>query len=115
MSKKGFDASSLFISTINNDSNSETGSEISTENSMTENNPVKPSLQKPCDSDERKSKRLNLLIQPTLFESVKQIAYVDDISVNEAVNEGIRIYVDGNKKKLSLYAVKKDISRRNLV
>jgi hypothetical protein len=59
---------------------------------------------------ETKSKRLNLLIQPTLFEAVQKIAYVKDISVNEAVNDAVRDYNEANSGLLQLYDRKKGIA-----
>lgn len=43
---------------------------------------------------EPKSKRLTILIQPSLLEAVRQTAKADGISVNESISEAIREYVE---------------------
>lgn len=46
---------------------------------------------------ESKTKRVQLLVQPSVYEQLKNLAAVSGISVNEAINEAIRLYVGGNK------------------
>lgn len=43
---------------------------------------------------ETKSKRVGILIQPSVFERLKEFAYEKRISVNEAINEAVRQYIE---------------------
>ena len=43
---------------------------------------------------ETKSKRVQILIQPSVHEAVKAKAKAEGISTNEAINEAIRKYVE---------------------
>ena len=43
---------------------------------------------------ETKSKRVQLLVQPSVYESVKAKAKAEGISTNEAINEAIRAYIE---------------------
>ena len=44
---------------------------------------------------EKKSRRVQILIQPSVYEAVRVKAQADGISVNEAINTAIRNYVEG--------------------
>lgn len=43
---------------------------------------------------ETKSKRVQLLVQPSIYEAVKAKAKAEGISANEAINEALREYVE---------------------
>ena len=43
---------------------------------------------------ETKSKRVQLLVQPSIYEAVKRKAQDEGISTNEAINEALREYVE---------------------
>ena len=43
---------------------------------------------------ETKSKRVQLLVQPSVYEAVKTRAQAEGISVNEAVNNALKEYVE---------------------
>lgn len=45
---------------------------------------------------ETKSKRVQLLLQPSVVESMKALAKAKGISLNEAVNEAIKEYLKNN-------------------
>lgn len=44
---------------------------------------------------ERKNKRLQLLVRPTMYETLKNISKKQDISVNEIVNQALEQYLKG--------------------
>lgn len=43
---------------------------------------------------ETKSKRVQCLVQPSVYEKVKNIAIYKGISVNEAINEALKRYIE---------------------
>ena len=45
---------------------------------------------------ETRSKRLNLLIQPSLHKNLKNIAATRDISINELIHKALEEYVQKN-------------------
>ena len=55
---------------------------------LTPDMPVK----KRQDKGETKSKRLNLLIQPSLIDDVKKIAYMQKVSVNELICQVMQLF-----------------------
>ena len=46
---------------------------------------------------ETKSKRVQSLVQPSVYEKIKSIAINKGISVNEAINEALRKYIEESK------------------
>lgn len=46
---------------------------------------------------EKKSKRVQLLLQPSVVGAIKELAKEKGISMNEAVNEAIKDYLQRNK------------------
>jgi hypothetical protein len=52
---------------------------------------------------ELKRKRLNLLIQSSLYTDMEKIAHVKEISINEAISVAVREYRDREQKALELY------------
>ena len=46
------------------------------------------------DYVETKSKRVQLLVQPSVYEAVKAKAKAEGISINEAVNRALRSYTE---------------------
>jgi len=54
--------------------------------------PVKPNP----EYIETRSKRLNLLIQPSLHKNLKNIAAARDISINELIHKALEEYVQKN-------------------
>lgn len=44
---------------------------------------------------ETKSRRVQILIQPSVYEAVKEKAKAEGISVNEAINTALKIYSQG--------------------
>ncbi|AEF80556.1 conserved hypothetical protein [Leadbettera azotonutricia ZAS-9] len=52
---------------------------------------------------EHKTKRLNLLIQPSLHEDIKKISVVKATNLNEIVNQALREYRDKEKRSLEKY------------
>lgn len=44
---------------------------------------------------EKKSRRVQILMQPSIYEAVKEKALDLGISTNEAINEALRQYVEG--------------------
>ena len=53
---------------------------------------------------ELKRKRYNLLLYPSLYKEIEKIAYVKRISINEAVNQAIELYLKVGKTELEKYA-----------
>lgn len=47
---------------------------------------------------ETKSKRVQLLVQPSVYEAVKAKAKGLGISINEAINEALREYKTGRRR-----------------
>lgn len=47
---------------------------------------------------EAKSRRVQALVQPSIYHSLKEIATAKGISVNEALNEAMRLYVTNESK-----------------
>lgn len=47
--------------------------------------------------DETKSKRLNLLVYPSVLEQIREVADRKYISVNEAFNQAALEYIANNK------------------
>lgn len=43
---------------------------------------------------ETKSKRVGVLMQPSVFESLKELAFEKRMSVNEAINEAVLRYLE---------------------
>ena len=52
---------------------------------------------------ELKRKRCNLELLPSLHENIKKIAYVKNISANEAINRALRLYLETEKENLEKY------------
>lgn len=52
---------------------------------------------------ETKSKRLNLLIRPSLFEAASKIATMRRISVNELLNKTLEELVAGEANTIEMY------------
>ena len=48
---------------------------------------------------ETKSKRVGILIQPSVLEQLKGLAFERHISVNEAINESIQQYIKTSKQE----------------
>lgn len=55
------------------------------------------------DDDEIKSKRLNLLIYPSLLNSLKKIAHMQRRSVNELINDVLSRYAEQEAKTIDTY------------
>jgi hypothetical protein len=56
------------------------------------------------NSKELKRKRYNLLLLPSIYSDIEKIAYVENISINEAVNRALAMYRDAKKNVLAQYA-----------
>ena len=46
---------------------------------------------------ETKSRRVQILLQPSVYEAVKEKAKAEGISVNEAINTALKIYAQGEE------------------
>ena len=55
------------------------------------------------NGNELKRKRYNLLFIPSLYRNIEKIAYVENESVNEAINQAIALYIDSKKDILAKY------------
>jgi len=62
---------------------------------------------------ELKQKRKNFVILPSVFEKIEKIAYVDNISVNEAINRALVLYCKKFEKKIGLYAKIEEMKANN--
>lgn len=52
---------------------------------------------------EVKSKRLNLLLQPSVFEDLSKIAHMKQTSVNNLINSILRDYRENESKSIEKY------------
>jgi len=78
--------------------------------------PQKPSrkMTKFNENDrELKQKRKNFVILPSVFDKIAKIAYVDNISVNEAINRALVLYCKKFEKKIGLYAKIEEMKATN--
>lgn len=55
------------------------------------------------DTQERKSKRVNLLIKPSAIKDAKKIATMERTSVNDLINRLLEEYVASNADKIEQY------------
>ena len=55
------------------------------------------------NKQERKSKRLNLLVQPSILENISKIAHMKQTSVNDLVNSVLKNYAETEEEAISLY------------
>jgi len=60
---------------------------------------------------EMKTKRFNLLLFPSLLDNLKKIAYVQKISLNEAVNLAIEFYCNANNDLIEQYTQIEKLTR----
>lgn len=65
----------------------------------------KPTAQIPRETPraERKTKRLNLLLQPSILEELSKIAYMKQSSVNDLINTVLKEYVEGHGELSAQY------------
>lgn len=54
-------------------------------------------------TDETKSKRLNLLLYPSLFENLKKIAVMQRTSVNDLINTVLNDYTEKEADQIERY------------
>ena len=52
---------------------------------------------------ERKSKRLNLLLQPSIFEDLSKIAYIKKTSVNDLINSILKGFAETETASVDKY------------
>jgi len=52
---------------------------------------------------ERKSKRLNLLLKPSILANLNKIAYMKQTSVNDLINSVLNDYSEREKETVSMY------------
>lgn len=55
------------------------------------------------NAKETKSKRLNVLIRPSLFESASKVAHMQRISVNELIHLAVEKYVEESGDEVKKY------------
>ena len=55
------------------------------------------------DSKETKSKRLNLLIQPSVLEDFSKVAFMERTSMNDLINTMIKSYCDAHREEVETY------------
>lgn len=53
--------------------------------------------------DETKSKRLNLLVKPSLLADFKKLATMNETSVNDLLNQIMQEYVADNQDTIEIY------------
>lgn len=66
---------------------------------MPEAKPVKA----PEPEKETKSKRLNLLIKPSLLEDFNKVAFMERNSMNDIINTLIKSYCDAHREEINAY------------
>ena len=72
-----------------------------TKATMPETKPAK--APKKEDSKETKSKRLNLLIQPSVLEDFNKVAFMERTSMNDLINTMIKGYCDAHREERETY------------
>ena len=95
MSKKNFTSANpamAFISAVSEAS--ELAESQSSSTSISENRMAEVPMKKNPEYIETKSKRVQMLMQPSLHLALKQVASKQGISVNEAMHEILKQYVD---------------------
>jgi hypothetical protein len=97
-----FDNFSLFISKPQNSPEMEK-SITKTENTKHKPIPIQDRPKTDKNGRELKRKRYNLLLIPSLYEDIEKIAYVQNISANEAINRALRHYLEKEKRNLEKY------------
>lgn len=55
------------------------------------------------NTHERKTKRLNLLVQPSSIEALNKVAYIKRSSINDLINTLIREYVSKEAEAIAQY------------
>jgi len=68
----------------------------------TDNKQITDSKQNTVD-EETKTKRLNLLIKPSVYEQFKKVATMEQDSVNNLINNIMENVVEENKDKIEVY------------
>lgn len=86
----------------NTDNTGITDNTHNTNNTHKTNNTNTTYLKKTAQK-EIKSKRLNLLIQPSLYQTFTKIAYMKQLSVNELILRTMKEYADQNTKTIQKY------------
>jgi len=89
-----------FLSTVQVDQNS---NDILNTNKYNKSTPIGNRNIIGKNGKELKRKRFNPLLLNSLFEDIEKIAYVENISINEAVNRAISLYRDTKRDLLEKY------------
>lgn len=58
---------------------------------------------RPISDEETKSKRVNLLMYPSLYEDLTKVANIFDTSINDLINTLAREYVEQNEEAIKAY------------
>lgn len=66
-----------------------------------ETKPIK--APKKADSKETKSKRLNLLMQPSILEDFNKVAFMERTSMNDLINTMIKDYCEAHRDEIETY------------
>ena len=53
--------------------------------------------------DEKKTKRVNFVITPTLYDKYQKVAYMQHLSLNEVTNRVFAEYVEANQNLIEEY------------
>jgi predicted HicB family RNase H-like nuclease len=73
---------------------------ISTANEDTDN---KQYTDNTDNKQERKTKRLNLLIQPSILENLSKIAHMKQTSVNDLISSVLKNYAETEEEAIIMY------------
>lgn len=85
-----------YISTPDTDSTQDTGKTDNTHNTDYTHNTHDTDL-------ETKSKRLNLLVQPSVLEQLKKVAYMKQTSANDLINTIVKDYIAAQTEAIEEY------------
>ena len=92
---------------IGDDKTDKTSNTVNMYNASNESNTLHTTVLKkkgrPPSDRERKTKRLNLLIQPSLIDSLNKVAYMKRSSVNDLINTLIKDYVEKEADAVTQY------------
>ena len=76
---------------------------FSTELAQTAPTPTAEAYITPEEEQENKSKRLNLLIRPTLHRDLGKLSVMERVSTNELINRVLADYIEQNREKIQKY------------
>ena len=107
MAKKTFKENpALRFVTTDEDTHNEQNTENTEQTNITDIISITDNTQYTDNADnkqERKTRRLNLLVQPSILENISKIAHMKQTSVNDLISSVLRDYAETEEEAISLY------------